>query len=118
MIKRIDTLLKLWADDLHSDAPEGSGSGNMIAMLMETKGELIRGTRGSRVLLDDSADIELIVNKHLSPELSVVVREHYCNHDSFLSQKMLFCGCSAPTYYRRLHEAHQYIDGLFMGRAA
>lgn len=118
MIKRIDTLLKLWADDLHSDAPEGSGSGNMIAMLMETKGELIRGTRGSRVLLDDSADIELIVNKHLSPELSVVVREHYCNHDSFLSQKMLFCGCSAPTYYRRLHEAHQYIDGLLMGRAA
>lgn len=118
MIKRIDTLLKLWADDLHSDAPEGSGSGNMIAMLMETKGELIRGTRGSRVLLDDSADIELIVNKHLSAELSVVVREHYCNHDSFLSQKMLFCGCSAPTYYRRLHEAHQYIDGLLMGRAA
>lgn len=118
MIKRIDTLLKLWADDLHSDAPEGAGSGNMIAMLMETKGELIRGTRGSRVLLDDSADIELIVNKHLSPELSVVVREHYCNHDSFLSQKMLFCGCSAPTYYRRLHEAHQYIDGLLMGRAA
>ena len=118
MIKRIDTLLKLWADDLHSDAPEGSGSGNMIAMLMETKGELIRGTRGSRVLLDDSADIELIVNKHLSAELSVVVREHYCNHDSFLSQKMLFCGCSVPTYYRRLHEAHQYIDGLLMGRAA
>ncbi|MQT31339.1 PA0613 family protein [Pseudomonas helleri] len=118
MIKRIDALLKLWAEDLHSEAPEGSGSGNMIAMLMETKGELIRGTRGSRVLLDESADIELIVNKHLPPELSVVVREHYCNHDSFLSQKMLFCGCSAPTYYRRLHEAHQYIDGLLMGKAA
>lgn len=118
MIKRIDALLKLWAEDLHSQAPEGSGSGNMIAMLMETKGELIRGTRGSRVLLDESADIELIVNKHLPPELSVVVREHYCNHDSFLSQKMLFCGCSAPTYYRRLHEAHQYIDGLLMGKAA
>lgn len=118
MIKRIDALLKLWAEDLHSQAPEGSGSGNMIAMLMETKGELIRGTRGSRVLLDESADIELIVNKHLPPELSVVVREHYCNHDSFLSQKILFCGCSAPTYYRRLHEAHQYIDGLLMGKAA
>lgn len=118
MIKRIDTILKLWADDLHSDLHEGSGSGNMIAMLMETKGELIRGTRGSRVLLDESADIELIVNKHLPPELSVVVREHYCNHDSFLSQKILFCGCSAPTYYRRLHEAHQYIDGLLIGKAA
>ena len=118
MIKRIDTLLKLWAEDLHSEAPEGFGSGNMIAMLMETKGELIRGTRGSRVLLDDSADIELIVNKHLPPQLSVVVREHYCNYDSFLSQKMLYCGCSAPTYYRRLHEAHQHIEGLLMGKAA
>ena len=118
MIKRIDTILKLWTDDLHSDVHEGSGCGKMIAMLMETKGELIRGTRGSRVLLDESADIELIVNKHLPPELSVVVREHYCNHDSFLSQKILFCGCSAPTYYRRLHEAHQYIDGLLIGKAA
>ena len=49
MIKHIDAMLKLWAEDLHSAAPEGTGSGNMIAMLMETKGELIRGTRGSRV---------------------------------------------------------------------
>ena len=118
MIKRIDPLLKLWAEDLHSESPEGTGSGNMIAMLMETKGELIRGTRGSRVLLDESADIELIVNKHLPPQLSVLVREHYCNHDSFLSQKMLYCGCSAPTYYRRLHEAHQCIANLLLGKQA
>ena len=118
MIKRIDTLLKLWAEDLHSESPEGTGSGNMIAMLMETKGELIRGTRGSRVLLDESADIELIVNKHLPPQLSVLVREHYCNHDSFLSQKMLYCGYSAPTYYRRLHEAHQCIANLLLGKQA
>ena len=118
MIKRIDTLLKLWAEDLHSESPEGTGSGNMIAMLMETKGELIRGTRGSRVLLDESADIELIVNKHLPPQLSVLVHEHYCNHDSFLSQKMLYCGCSAPTYYRRLHEAHQRIANLLLGKQA
>ena len=121
MIKRIDEMLKLWAQDLHSPMnPDcgGSGGGNMIAMLMECKGELIRGTRGSRVLLDESADIELIVNKHLPAQLSVVVREHYCNHESFLSQKMLHCGCSAPTYYRRLHDAHVSIDGLLMGKAA
>lgn len=118
MIKHIDTLLKLWAEDLHSEAPEVTGGGNMIAMLMETKGELIRGTRGSRVLLDESADIELIVNKHLPPQLSLVVREHYCNHDSFLSQKMMHCGCSAPTYYRRLHEAHQCIANLLLGKLA
>eukprot|EP01132_Coremiostelium_polycephalum_P014419 gene14419-17515_t len=45
----------------------------MIAMLMECKGELIRGTRGSRVLLDESADIELIVRKHLPPRLALVL---------------------------------------------
>ncbi|MBW0238253.1 hypothetical protein [Pseudomonas sp. D1HM] len=118
MIKHIDTMLKLWAEDLHSAAPEGAGSGNMIAMLMETKGELIRGTRGSRVLLDESADIELIVNKHLPPQLSVVVREHYCNHDSFLSQKITHCGCCRKTYYERLHEAHECIADLLLGKKA
>lgn len=118
MIKHIDAILKLWAEDLHSAAPEGTGSGNMIAMLMETKGELIRGTRGSRVLLDESADIELIVNKHLPPQLSVVVREHYCNHDSFLSQKITHCGCCRKTYYERLHEAHECIAELLLGKKA
>ena len=118
MIKHIDAMLKLWAEDLHSAAPEGAGSGNMIAMLMETKGELIRGTRGSRVLLDESADIELIVNKHLPPQLSVVVREHYCNHDSFLSQKITYCGCCRKTYYERLHQAHECIAELLLGKKA
>ena len=76
MIKRIDEMLKLWAQDLHSPVTTtygGSTGGNMIAMLMECKGELIRGTRGSRVLLDESADIELIVNKHLAPELALEI---------------------------------------------
>lgn len=121
MIKRIDEMLKLWAQDLHSPInPDrvGSGGGNMIAMLMECKGELIRGTRGSRVLLDESVDIELIVNKHLPAQLSVVVWEHYCNHDSFLSQKYTHCGCSRDTYYQRLHEAHLHIAGMLMGKAA
>jgi len=118
LIKHIDAMLKLWAEDLHSAAPEGTGSGNMIAMLMETKGELIRGTRGSRVLLDESADIELIVNKHLPPQLSVVVHEHYCNHDSFLSQKITHCGCCRKTYYERLHEAHECIAELLLGKKA
>ena len=120
MIKRIDEMLKLWAEDLHSPHEGGSelGGGNMIAMLMEYKGELIRGTRGSRVLLDESADIELIVNKHLPPQLSMVVWEHYCNHESFLSQKYTHCGCSRETYYQRLHEAHLCIAGMLMGKAA
>lgn len=118
MIRRIDEMLKLWADDLHSESHGGGSGGNMIAMLMECKGELIRGTRGSRVLLDESADIELIVNKHLAPQLSVIVREHYCNNDSFLSQKITHCGCSRKTYYERLHEAHECIAGLLVRKAA
>ena len=120
MIRRIDEMLKLWAEDLHSPHEGGAelGGGNMIAMLMECKGELIRGTRGSRVLLDESADIELIVNKHLPAQLSVVVWEHYCNHESLLSQKYTHCGCSRDTYYQRLHEAHLHIAGLLMGKAA
>ena len=121
MIRRIDEMLKLWAQDLHTPmnvTHGGSSGGNMIAMLMECKGELIRGTRGSRVLLDESADIELIVNKHLAPELSLVVWEQYCNNDSFLSQKLLHCGCSSKTYYRRLHDAHVCIEGILMGKAA
>lgn len=121
MIKQIDEMLKLWAQDLHTPTAincGGSTGGNMIAMLMECKGELIRGTRGSRVLLDESADIELIVNKHLPPQLSLVVREHYCNHESFLSQKYTHCGCSRDTYYQRLHEAHLCIAGMLVGKAA
>lgn len=119
MIKSIDAMLKLWAEDLHSPLRCGSSSGgNMIAMLIECKGELIRGTRGSRVLLDESADIELIVNKHLAPELAVVVREHYCNTDSLLQQKITHCGCSRRTYYDRLHDAHLCIQGLLRGKAA
>lgn len=119
MIKRIDEMLKLWAEDLHSErAATEFGGGNMIAMLMACKGELIRGTRGSRVLLDESADIELIVNKHLPAQLTVVVREHYCNHDSLLSQKITYCGCSRKAYYERLHEAHECIASLLMAKAA
>ena len=118
MIRRIDTLLKLWAEDLHAPPQGACGGGNMIAMLMECKGELIRGTRGSRVLLDESADVELIVNKHLAPELAVVVREHYCNWESLLSQKYAHCRCSRETYYQRLHEAHECIAMLLMGKAA
>lgn len=119
MIKYIDEMLKLWAQELHTpDARSGSGVGSMLAMLIECQGELIRGTRGSRVLLDESADIELIVNKHLRPELYIVVREHYCNQESLLSQKITYCKCSRKTYYDRLHQAHEAIESLLMGKKA
>lgn len=121
MIKRIDEMLKIWAQDLHqlsTFSDGGSTGGNIIATLMACKGELIRGTRGSRVLLDESADIEIIVHKHLPPRLALVVLEHYCNDESFLSQKLKHCACSSRTYYMRLHEAHEFIQGMLMGKAA
>ena len=120
MIKHIDEMLKLWAQELHTPDVHGGGSGggSMLGLLMDCRGDLIRGTRGSRVLLDESADIEIIVNKHLAPELYLVVYEHYCNADSELYQKYRHCGCSRDTYYKRLHEAHVCIAGLLLGRAA
>lgn len=118
MIKRIDQMLKLWAQELHGDGAQGQGrpcGSNMIAMLMESGGQLIRGTRGSRVLLDQSADIELIVAKHMPRLLAHVVYEHYCNDTSLLSQKLLHCGCSSRTYYQRLHAAHEFVERLLAG---
>lgn len=119
MIKHIDEMLKLWAQELHSPYIHGgSGGGSMLAQLIACQGELIRGTHGSRVLLDESADIELIVNKHLAPELYLVVHEHYCNQDSLLAQKVAHCGCSLKTYYARLHRAHESIGTMLKGKKA
>ncbi|WP_295482102.1 hypothetical protein [uncultured Pseudomonas sp.] len=120
MIKHIDEMLKLWAEELQTPiiCGGGSGGGSMLGLLMDCKGDLIRGTRGSRVLLDESADIEIIVNKHLDPHLCVIVREHYCNYDSLLEQKMAYCGCSRKTYYDRLHQAHEVIQGMLKGKRA
>ncbi|AHC82680.1 hypothetical protein X970_11900 [Pseudomonas monteilii SB3101] len=120
MIKHIDEMLKLWAQELHTLEVHGGGSGggSMLGLLMDCRGDLIRGTRGSRVLLDESADIEIIVNKHLEPQLYVIVKEHYCNQDSLLEQKIAYCRCSRKTYYERLHQAHVAIQGLLKGKKA
>ncbi|MCY1398868.1 hypothetical protein D9M71_139110 [compost metagenome] len=119
MIKAIDEMLKLWAEELHAPgvAGGGYGGGNLIAMLMATKGELIRGTRGSRILLDQAAEIELIVNQLPEVQKQVVI-EHYLNRDSLLEQKYRHCRCTRNTFYLRLHVAHQTIQSRLMRRAA
>ena len=69
MIKEIDSLLRLWGQELHSDLSKGGlAGGNMVAMMMDTNGQLIRGRRAFRAPLESSLDIELIVNKHLRAE--------------------------------------------------
>ncbi len=119
MIKEIDSLLKLWAQELHSEHSKGGlAGGNMVAMMMESNGQLIRGRRAFRAPLESSLDIELIVTKHLAPELVTVVREHYCTPDAVMRLRYANCGCGRDTYYQRLHDAHLVIWGMFMGMAA
>lgn len=119
MIKEMDSLLKLWAQELHSEHSKGGlAGGNMVAMMMESNGQLIRGRRAFRAPLESSLDIELIVTKHLAPELVMVVREHYCTLDVDMRLRYAHCGCGRDTYYQRLHDAHLVIRGMLMGVAA
>ncbi|NWA25781.1 hypothetical protein HX866_12860 [Pseudomonas gingeri] len=119
MIKEIDARLRMWAEELHSNFTKGGlAGGNMVAMMMENNGQLIRGTRAFRAPLEGSLDIELIVTKWLDASLATVVREHYLNHDTNMSLRYAHCGCGRDTYYQRLHEAHLCIYGMLMGIAA
>lgn len=121
MIPEMDDMLKLWALDMHGGPPGGGSGGSVLGQLMDCKGELIRGSRGgSRMLLPYSADIELIVNKHLDAQLAVVVREHYLVRDPHRmdSQKYRACRCSQAQFYRHLHAAHVAIAGMLLERAA
>lgn len=119
MIRQIDALLRLWAQELHSDLSSGGmAGGNMVAMMMESNGQLIRGKRASRAPLEGSLDIELIVNKHLDGSLASVVREHYCSFDSNMPLRYAHCGCGRDTYYQRLHDAHLVIYQTLWGKAA
>lgn len=120
MIKYIDEALELWAAELHPpegvDALGAGGGGSMLATLIACRGELIRSTRGSRVLLDESAEIELIVNKLLPDKERQVVIERYTNYDSLERQRWEACGCSKARFYIRLHRAHLLIEGHLINR--
>ncbi|UCJ18280.1 hypothetical protein K5Q02_07870 [Pseudomonas sp. MM211] len=120
MISYIDDALQIWADErLGSEKNLGSGfGGNVIASLMATQGVLIRGERGSRVLLDRTAEIEWIVSKHLSPEQRQVVIEHYCGDACSPGEKWAACDCSRSQFYRRLGQAHKVIQSQLLKRAA
>ncbi|HCA25243.1 MAG TPA: hypothetical protein DEP32_13845 [Pseudomonas sp.] len=120
MIRAIDEMLRLWAAELHPPGGtwrcESGGGGSPLAALIDSKGVMIRSTRGARVLLDESAEIELIVRKHLPFRESQVIWEHYTNYDSFEYQRLEACGCSRAQFYRRLHMAHCLIQQGLMNR--
>lgn len=123
MIRAVDELLQVWAYEFHGPGlrrPEATGSGNVIALLMDTGGEMIRSTsRGGSVLVGQAAEIEMIMNRRLLPaKLDRVVREHYLNRQSMEYQKWAYCRCSRATFYRRLHEAQEQLQGMMIRRAA
>lgn len=120
MIRYIDEALQLWAAELHLDHDAMpivcGGGGSVLAALIDSRGELIRSTRGSKVLLEQSAEIELLVNRYLPDKERQVVIEHYTNYDSRDSQKWAACGCSRPQYYRRLQQAHESLERELINR--
>jgi len=119
MIKTIDMALKQWAQELHSDeVAAGYSGGNMVAMMMESGGQLVRGRRGSRVPLEASLDIERIVKKRLDPELMTVVQVHYFQPDAPLTARLAESGCTRNLYYQRLHDAHIVVEHFLLGEAA
>jgi hypothetical protein len=119
MIKAIDMALKQWAQELHSDeVAAGYSGGNIVAMMMESGGQLVRGRRGSRVPLEASLDIERIIKKRLDPELMAVVRVHYCQPDAPLAVRLVQSGCNRNSYYQRLHDAHIVVEHFLLGEAA
>ncbi|MBI7132015.1 hypothetical protein MRQ32_028865 [Pseudomonas aeruginosa] len=123
MIKPIDEMLRTWAAELHppngvGSAGNANGGSNVIAMLMATRGNLTRSTAGARCPLDRTADIELIVNKHLPPPIERVVRLHYTDYDMSDPMKWAACGCGKRQYYRRLDLAHAAIAEILLRRAA
>lgn len=120
MISYVDETLQLWAEqrlqrNAHGEVCLGA---NVIASLMASQGVLNRSARGSRVLLDRAAEIDWIVDKHLSPEQRQVVIEHYCGRAGSPNQKWAACGCSRSQFYRRLQQAHKGIQSQLLKRAA
>ncbi|WP_256858629.1 PA0613 family protein [Pseudomonas synxantha] len=119
LISEMDEMLKLWALDMHGGGGAEGTASSMLGQLIDCQGELIRGSRGgSKMLLPWSADLEVIVNKHLSWPLAQVVREHYLNHESAERQKWAHCGCGRTQFYARLHSAHLEIAGMLLDRVA
>lgn len=119
MIGYIDEALQRWGEARQDgEAQGGSNMGtSVIASLMASQGVLNRATRGSRVLVDRTTEIDWIVSKHLSPQQRQVVVEQYCSAEP-RREKWMACGCSRAQFYRRLGQAHRAIESQLLKRAA
>lgn len=116
MIPSIDNRLVRWAEYMeHGEG--GSSGGNMIAVLMECKGDLTRSTVQGGSMPDAIYDTDRIVRQldDTQPSLAQVVREHYQNASALPEQRYIACGISESTYYRRLGQAHHAVLFLLKG---
>lgn len=115
MIPSIDNRLINWAE--YMERGVGGSSGNMIAVLMECKGDLTRSTAPASDMPDVIYDTDRIVSKldDTQPALAQVVREHYQNASALPEQRYIACGVSESTYYRRLGQAHHAVLFLLKG---
>ena len=114
MIPSIDNRLVCWAEFMARGENGGSAATNMIATLMECRGDLTRSTTPPCSMPDAIYDTDRIVSKLADshPALAQVVREHYENASALPEHRYIACGCSMKTYYRRLAQAHHAV--LFM----
>ena len=114
----MDELMIRWAEELHGpDANVMQGAGcSTLARLIDSKGTVMSRTYGSVNLGSVSADIEIIVNKHLPPELERIAWVHYTDHDSPNSMKWERCACGRSQYYRRLRQLQDAVAELLVAR--
>lgn len=114
VIKVIDEMFKFWVEEMYVLGSNGGGyvGGNLIVMLIVSKGEVVCGYCGSWVIFDCVVEVDCLVNC-LFEELKNVVVEYYFNCDSFFEQKYCYCGCSCNIFYLCLYVVYQGIqDGL------
>lgn len=118
MIRAVDELMTRWAEELHGPDRHvlASTGGSTLARLIDSKGMLISRTSGIGDLSSVSADIEVIVSRHLPEPLRLLARVHYLDHDSPNSMKWRRCGCGRSQYYKRLSLLHAAVAELLVGR--
>lgn len=117
MIKAVDERLELWASEVRTSST--GGAMNIVAVLMENGGEIIRSTAGSVPLSILAIDTGKAVAK--LPELySAVVFAWYIQATvhTLPAQIARKVGVSLPTLYRRLHKAHELIAAALGIRVA
>ncbi len=111
--------MQRWAEELHGpDRNRLGGPGHSpLAALMDGKGLVIRRPRGPVPLGSVSADIELIVNRHLPSRLERLAWIHYVWMDLEVPCWERY-GCSRAQYYRRLNLLHVAVAERLLRRRA